>query len=472
MPKQRLVIDNFLGGQAPSSYIGNQTMQDPSNSEGWDVMTTGQENILQRGYGTSAVTNASYVDGYLWAMKVATKPDGSNKVYGLAAGSNYTSTKLHEINISDDTVNNSSPWPWTIAGATSTNYQTVGLEIYNGYLYYAGSQCLGRYDMSLTFNNCYNVSLQADAYGKPLYHPMVQGNGSLFVGHGKYVAKLSGEVMNITAMDLSKTSKVVKCMEFNRNYLYMGVSTNYGNANINSEASLIIWDTVSEGWQEEFRFPENDLTAIKSANGTLYCWGDKGFYRFTGSNFELISVITGSPAPWGVDVTPRGLIIFKDGAGHIYQYGSSNPGLNPILQKVINEANQVQLGGLKSVTRTKYYSGAYLSGDNIRAYSSAGGTRPDAGVYATPFLNLGQKIRVSKIYAYAQNLLSGCSLSFALYDEDGSSIDCGYWNTAGEKTYEYQPNGAVFDTFQLRMTHLGTSPKIRKFVIEYEPEKE
>lgn len=475
MPKQRLVIDNFLGGLAPSSYIGNLTMSDPSNTKGWDALFYGEENILQRGFGTATLTNASYVAGYQYAMKMISDAVGQ-RLFTLGDNMAGNATMLHKIDTTTDTVANSSPWPWTTAGNGGTD---IGLEFYNGYLYYATGRYLGRYNLSLTFDNSFNISLTAAAFGSELWHPMAQGNGKLFIGNsvtagGGCITSVSGDIVTLVDLDLSKTSKIIKALEFNDNVLYIAASQNYNQTNAACDTSLYIWDTVSGSWQKEYKFPENEMSALKVVNGVLYCWGSRGFYRFNGGNFDLIRTILGSPGPGGVDVTPNGVLIFKDGLKNIYSYGTTNPAIPAIVQKPINDASISQYAAIKSITISKLYIGGSDSGANLRVLTSDGTGRPIAGEWRTTLINLGHRARITKLYVVAQALPTGCEVSFSFIDDNSYSVGSGTWNTAGETTFEYQPDGAVFETFQLRILHTANtaSPKFKKFVIEYELEKE
>lgn len=474
MANQRLVIDNFLGGLAPSKYIGNQTMSDPENTKGFDPTVEGEENVLQRGAGTITLTNASVFQGPVYAMKTISASSGP-KLYALGDNAATTGTDLNMVDLLTDTVSASSPWPHPTAGIGGN---TIGLEVYNGYLYYATGRYLGRYNFSLTFEDSFNISLNASAYGTPINHPMVQGNGKLFIGNsitgnGGCVTTVSGDTVNLVALDISKTAKIIRALEFNSNYLYIAASQNYNETNVVCESSLYVWDTVSSSWQQEFKFPENDLRSLRVANGTLYCWGNSGFYRFTGSNFELIRNINGGPAAYGSDVTPRGLIIWKSGAD-IYQYGTTNPGINPIVSKPINDASIYANVALKSVTKSKLYLGGNTTAPFMRVFSSDGTGRAANGEWRSPLFNTGNKIRIKKLYVYAQPLPTNCAVSFAFIDDSGKTISAGGWSTAAETVYTYSPNGAVFETFQLRMIHNANTPsiKLRKIVIEYMNEKE
>lgn len=474
MPKQRLIIDNFLGGLAPSPYIGNETMSDPSNTKGWEALVYGEENILQRGMGTASLTNASYVTGYQYNMKVISDAVGQ-RLFTLGDNLAGNSTLLHKVDLITDTVANSSPWPWTTAGSGGL---TTGLEFYDGYLYYATGSYLGRYNLSLTFDNSFNFSLTSEAFGSQIWHPMVQGNGKLFVGNsvtagGACVTSVSGDLVTLVDLDLSKTAKIIKALEFNDNTLYIAASSNYNQSNTSCETSLFLWDTVSGSWQKEYKFPENEMSALKIVNGTLYCWGSKGFYRFNGGNFDLIRTISGGPGPGGTDVTPNGILLFKDGTKHVYSYGTDNPAIPALVQKPINDASISQYAAIKSITLNKLYIGGSDSGPNLRVLTTDGTGRL-AGEWRTTLINLGHRVRIVKLYVVAQPLPTGCEVSFSFIDDNNYSVGAGTWSTAAETTFEYQPNGAVYDTFQLRILHTANtaSPKFKKFVIEYELEKE
>jgi hypothetical protein len=75
----RIVIDNFLGGLAPSRYQGNPTTQsDPQDavSGGFDPYIDTEEGMLRRGFGLSTITNASLMTGNQTWMKAASRTYG------------------------------------------------------------------------------------------------------------------------------------------------------------------------------------------------------------------------------------------------------------------------------------------------------------------------------------------------------------------------------------------------------------
>lgn len=111
---ERLVIDNFLGGLAPSIYSGNpQSQSDPVNTAGWDVFRNSNYTdygLLQRGYGQSTLTNASVVVGSVQFMKSLNRFN-NQKLYCLSQADAGGVNVLHAVDSGSSSVLNASPWP-------------------------------------------------------------------------------------------------------------------------------------------------------------------------------------------------------------------------------------------------------------------------------------------------------------------------------------------------------------------------
>jgi hypothetical protein len=475
MPNQRIEITDFTPGLAPSRFYGAPGMADPVNTAGWFSYAAREENILQRGFGTASLTDASFIDGEMLAM-VQTNRGSSSRVYGIATDSAGTGAKLHNVNPLTDAVLKASPWPRALPADTPVG--GFGAELYDGYFYYSFGRYLGRYDMSLTFNDSFNSSLTHVCYGNTVQHPMVQGNGKLFIGNaqaggGASVATVAGEVVTLVALDLKKTDKVVKAIEFSGNKVYIAMSGNLDGSALNAENSLIVWDTVSASWQEEYRFPDLDFTALRSMNGRLYCFGRNGLYEFSGGRFVQVFSYTWTVYPYGVQRAPNGVLHWSDAAGGIWSYGAVSKDFKDAVHR---PGTGFGFGAGRSILFPSA-SKCYVSkdtGDGLRnAVLSGAASYYGNGEWRTPVFNLGKRVKVCKIYVFMLPLAAGSSTTFTVYDETGVNASCGTANETGQTVHEYTVNGQICETFQLGMVHSdGQSPKIRKIVIEYELVKE
>lgn len=480
---QRLVIDNFLGGLAPSIYVGNpQTQSDPDHTSGWEIFSPSEDGLLQRGYPSKYVTNASLIQGTLHWMKNYNRTAGAY-TFILGTDDNLIKNRLYQVNLSSDTLTNSTLFPHTISDSNGAIQGGTGTEFYGGYLYYASGRYLGRYDMSLTFNDSFSIYLGTQALGDYIDHPMVQGGGKLFIGNSNFslntpsIATVdSNGAVNLAALDLSQTEQVIKALEYSRNFLYIATTNNTAANTNTSDSYLYVWDGISGSWQEQFRFPEENFTAIKFANGQLFCWGNKGFYRFTGSGFELIYPIQGGPSAGGVSVRPNGVVYFRDGAGSIYGYGTDNPQIPPVVYTPYTGGSAVYNGAVHWASRSKLFASANAS-PRLYEYFSGGTNDYVSASWRTPMINFGQLTRLVRVYMVFQSWPTGATMDVKWATGSGSSTTTiGTVSTAGETTAEFYPEGCVADFWQVGLTLTaapgGITPKIQRIVIDYQPEKE
>ena len=479
---RRFVIDNFLGGLAPSIYVGNPLNQmDPDHSSGWELFASAQAGLLQRGYSSKPITNVSLLQGTMHWMKNYNRSVGSF-AYGLGTDVNLIMNRLYRVDLSTDTMTNNAQFPHSISSSTGAQMNGTGMEFYGGFLYYASGRYLGRYDMSLTFNDSFNVFLGTQALGDQIDHPMVQGGGKLFIGNSNFslntpcIATVdSSGAVNLAALDLSQIEQVIKAVEYNRNFLYIATTNNTAANTNSSDSFLFVWDGISGSWQEQFRFPEENFTALKFANGQLFCWGNRGFYRFTGSGFELIYPINGGPSAGGVGVHPNGIIYFRDGAGVIYAFGSNNPQIPAVIYRPYKAAN-IYNGAVHWASASKLFA-SYALTPFLLEYASSGTDDYGSAEWRTPMINFGQLTRLVRVYIVFQSWPTGATMDVKWATGDGTSpTTIGTISAAGEKTFEIYPDGCVADLWQLGTTLTaapgGITPKIQRILIDYQPEKE
>lgn len=483
MSVQRIVIDNFLGGLSPSRYIGNVQAgeSDPTNSDrssaGWDVFNTVEEaGLLRRGFGEGAVTNVSLIQGKLHWMKTYNRVLGSF-IYAIGQDDNLVQNRLYRVELDTDTVTNSTIFPHQLP--TSSPLGTgLGMEYYDGFLYYSSGRYLGRYDMSLTFDNSFYNFLGTRAIGTSIEHPMIQGNGKLFIGNSNFslntasIATFDGASVIPNALDLGKTEQFIRAIEFNKDFLYIATTNNTEDNSRIGDSFLYIWDTVSTSWQEQYKFPEEDLRAIRAFNGRIYTFGNRGAYLFSGNEFQPIISLSGGPSPGGTSIHPAGFISWHDGAGQIYSCGTMNPRIPSIPFKPYFNPDAAYSGAIQWTSRTKLWATTPTDTPKLRVYS--GSTTYETASWKTPMINFGIKARLSRIYLYFLSWPSGCTVDVKWASGDGSSMTTlGTINTTGATSVKFSADGLVDDSWQIILTHTGgTSPKFRKMVIEWEPELE
>lgn len=476
---QRIVIDNFLGGLAPSRYQGAPTQFDPydTTSAGWDPYIIEQEGLLRRGFGETTITNASLITGNFTWMKTASRTYG-DFVFGIdqqdtGAGTN---NRLMRIDATTHTVSNSSPWPFSLP----TDGNQCGLEFFNGYLYYASKRYLGRYDMSLTFNSSYYTFLGTTAIGRAIDHPMVSGNGKLFIGNANFslntasIAVDDGAAVTPNQLDLAKTEQYVRSLDFNRNTLFIAMTSNQGSGGPTGNSTMYIWDGITTSYQDKFNFPDEDFHAVKVYGSDVMGFGQRGVYQFTGSGFDLVYPYAGGPDPWGVSVSPRGQITWKDESSQLYSFGSPQKQLPSIVTKPI-KFSATPSGGVIWVGRNNMYVGGFTTaGTKVRRYNVSATTFESAD-YRTPMFKFDQPVRLMRFEVHMMSLISGTTLSATWSNGDGSSsttMDSLDGTDAGTTLWEYDPDGLVDYSWQFGITHTGgNTPKIKRIILEVRPEK-
>ena len=474
----RIIIDNFLGGLAPSRYQGNPNGQfdpDDTTSAGFDPYVRTNEGLLRRGFGQATLTNASLMTGNQTWFRTASRTYGdfAFTIDEQTTGAG-TNNRLMRIDTTTHTVSNSSPWPFTMP----TDGGQTGLAFFNGYLYYASKRYLGHYDMSLTFNSSYYTFLGTTAIGRAIDHPMASGNGKLFFGNSNFslntasVGVDDGASVTPNALDLAKTEQCVRSIEFNRNTAFIAMTSNQGSGGPTGNSTMYVWDGIATSCQDKFQFPDEDFHCVKAYGSDILAFGQRGMYQFTGSGFDLIQPYQGGPDPWGVSVSNRGGVSWKDEATNFYNFGSPNKQLPTIVTKPI-KFSEVPAGGVAYIGQDNMYVGGFTTaGSRIKRFGLAG-TTYESGDWRTPMFKWDQPMRLVRFEVHMISMVSGCTLSATWANNDGSSqTTMDTMNTPGTTLWEYDPNGLVDYSWQFGITHsAGATPKIKRIILEVSPEK-
>lgn len=478
MATQKIVVDRFLDGLAPSRFQGSPSQFDPydTTSSGFDPHMQDEEGILRRGFSTTSITNASLNTGTMTWMKPVNRPSGSY-VYGIeeqATGSG-TNNRLFQINAVSHAITNASPFPHILP----SDGGQCGLEFFNGFLYYASTRYLGRYDLSLTFNNCYNIFLGTQAIGRSIDHPMVQGNGKLFIGNSNFSLKTAsiatddGTSVTLNALDLAKTEQFVRSLEWYRNTLLIAGSSNAGTgATTKTFNTMYVWDGISTSYQDKYDFPDEDFHAVRVFRDRVFGFGQRGMYQFNGSGFDLIQPYAGGPDPWGVDISTRGRILWKDELAQLYAYGSPHSGLPVIPYKPI-KFSETPAGGVCVVNPSNIYVGGFnTAGSKILRFSTTG--TYETGTWKTPMFKFDSPVRLTKFEIVMLPLPSGTTIQAIWASGDGTTdTTIATLSTAATDDWKYQPDGLVSQMWQFGIKHTaGSTPKILRIVLEVEVEKD
>lgn len=492
----QFIIDNFTGGLAPSNFYGDWRSQaSPGNwstadyhSRGWDAQNQpGDIGLLRRGFGEGSITNVSTITGGIKWFAMCPQ-DGV--MYALEDYEGLPQ-KIHKITLSNSTVANASPWPYTITGSTQKG---TGMVIFNNALYWACGRNFGTYNFSLTFNNTLNMSLGIGSFGsvsKLCEHPMVVGNGQIFIGdadanNNACVSTYNGSVFTKAKLDLSKTNQVIKALAFNGNYLYIAASgSDYQTNTLDAPSTMYIWDTTSGSWQQQYRFPEQDFNNLIVSNGKIIGIGRKNAYIFNGSGFDQLYPLVGGASNGSVDVSPYGQCYWIDqGLQSMFVYGTINPQVDKSVRIPIFFNNALP-SALKWTSVNEVNVGFSNSGSQYLRRYNISATDFQTSTYKTPIISSsdlgfgGNQAHVTKVIIDTLPLVSGCSVDINWYSGDGTaSVKFGTINPTNAvdptnpSKFIFQADGAVDTDFQFGFTHsAGDTPKIHHLIFEANPEK-
>jgi hypothetical protein len=182
---------------------------------------------------------------------------------------------------------------WTLEATASPATGTAGIleaKEYQGYIYYAMSDKLGRWQLGTAWSTR-NDNWDYFENGEILWHPMRIVNEVLYVGDRHMVAQVDAGVFSRIALDLTAPLKV-KCLGQLGTDLLIGT---YVASNV-VETQIFRWNTWSVSFTNSDPIPEvgiNSFLAID--NGVLVNAGTKGnLYIYNGSTLEPQKQIKGS----------------------------------------------------------------------------------------------------------------------------------------------------------------------------------
>lgn len=491
MAKQTIEIANFLGGLAPSPYSGDITKHTDPRSAGWDLANLADVGLLRRGFGEADISNVSMITGDIRWIKTYS---GSNAYAYLYEENTGSANRIHRVAVtSDHVVDTTGTFPHTIAWNASLagNFcsgmefgptDSSGASLLPGKLYYTSGQYLGTYDFGTTFNDSFYCSLGVTCLGAQMRHPMAFGFGKLYVGDADPVAgtprigKVQLGVYTPNALPLASQQKMVKCLAWHSQNLYIGLSSNLsGSRLINCDCSVLVWDTASDTWNKEIPFPEEDIVALKSWEGILYAWGARGMYKLGYAGFEQIfTTQVGPDIESEVTISPKGILYWRglDYAGNygIYAYGSIDPRLDKVLFRPYSEYGGPS-GALTWIGDQNLYICGYPSGNRVRRFSLGSDASHSVGaVWRSAMVKLpGSSGLITDVKVYLQSLPSGTEFVIGWSEGGGVMEDLFTVNALGTVFAKFSPSGKSADMLQVFVRHMaGPTPKIERIMVDYE----
>jgi hypothetical protein len=220
--------------------------------------------------------------------------------------------------------------------ATAGGVICLGAEEYDGYVYMATESRLHRiaiasatitpanWTAGLVLN--WATFLATDSE----YHPMVVQGVSLFIGDGKYIAKVSGtpHAFENNKLDLKSTMRIKTMAVYDIDIVIGPVISN----NVN-KTEILRWDTESESWTTSDPIEEDGINAFIRDDNYLYanCGQAGSIYFYDGQNLVLFQKIPGDWSPSKTaEIYPNAVATLQ----RIPIFGLSNLSGNPTLQGV------------------------------------------------------------------------------------------------------------------------------------------
>jgi len=172
---------------------------------------------------------------------------------------------------------------------TNANGAHAGCIYFNGYIYYATSTKLGRFNLVATWADSFATFTNGS-----IYKPMCELNLSLFIGDGKYVASVDNtNSFSDNALDILPQYNITALSSSGYDLL---VWTTIGTKV--KSCKVFLWDTYSPSWTVEDDIPENGVNCVIPADGITFvqCGDDGWLYYWAGSSakrfFKLKDVDT------------------------------------------------------------------------------------------------------------------------------------------------------------------------------------
>lgn len=335
--------EDFLAGYAPQHSGGYQSVGNGARSMvAFDPFR--EYGVASPSYNPSSLTNASVIDVI---QKRCVVNNGATP-YAYTVGG----TKVHQINISTDTITTPTTFPHAVAGSTMEDciiYRYGGTK-YLLYSYYDGTDMeIGTYDFATTFaDTWWSGTLGNDSENQNVPHPMIIGpDGNLYIGDGRHVAAIYGDLSQSSTAAVSlPTGWIISSFSKTSNYLiiYAYKSEGYGSTIYRGESQAFFWDLVPDNnfFTEIYDLEDNYVNGGFVWRGIPGCFtygrskmggrGYMGMKLYDGSKFQLIEgcvVNADTPGHGGVEIVDDMVNFLSSGV--VYSYGSGISGQKDIL---------------------------------------------------------------------------------------------------------------------------------------------
>lgn len=309
----KIEIKNLnLGGIADSDYLGAENSV--AEMVGLDIHSEGGVIKVNQ---KLTKDSGSTVDDFVKA-KVSCS-DGNTYHFGSTNGKIWKRT---------------SGGTWSLEATASPAAGAAGIldaEEYQGYIYYAMQNRLGRWQLGTAWSTR-NDNWATFTTGDADWHPMKKVNLVLYIGDGNLVAQVDAGTFSANALDIAAPLRI-KCLGRMNTDLLIGT---YVASNV-IETELIRWNTWSVSFSTSDPIPEVGVNAfLDTDNNVIVNAGTKGnLYFYNGTSLEeykqVKGVYTGSAKAY---VHPNAKFNFNG----MPLFGFSNVSGNPANQGVYSLA--------------------------------------------------------------------------------------------------------------------------------------
>jgi hypothetical protein len=415
----------WLGGTALNEYVGRKSSYSTQSDGGIDPFR--KPGILQAGFVASNVN--SFITTQINALQTYSA-SGSLLLYGYdIVGRVFRIDTANHSNVS------------VMASLTDVNSDTA-FAINRDYLFAMGNNAslqafLYRMGPLTTgvLATTLNASMVATVNGLSIKHILLPWKSNLYCLHANNVDYLDGNGVTSGVLTVGArlpSSMVQKCACPYGDRLAIGASDNLGSSsNRGSNCKVYFYDGISNDWQQEVNFPENDILNIAYEFGELLAWGVKWLYKYNPSagGFEPIELLdTSAPTFSRAHGINDGQFWFTS-SNTVRSYGS------PVryLDRVMNVPyGAVGTGGVcKWVNNNRLY--VSNSAGNLLYLSAAAGssTRWRSRVIEVN----GTKYRVAWLRVVTETLATNDGLTAEWIDKNGNSYSLG--------SMTYSADGAI-----------------------------
>jgi len=217
-------------------------------------------------------------------------------------------------------------WKRTTAGSyslvnTNANGAHLGAQYFNGYIYYATSTKLGRFDLSSTWTDTWQTFSKTASY-----RPMCELNLSLFIGNDYLLSAVdSAGTFADNSLDLPLNQDITDLVAAEYDLL---IGTSMG-ANV-CQCKVFLWDTYSSSWTTEDDIYETGVNCFIVSDGMVMaqCGGAGKIYYWTGSQMQIFKKIRGITSVYGNQLSTvyQGKSLYAN-SNKVYSIHRENPNM-------------------------------------------------------------------------------------------------------------------------------------------------